>query len=269
MKKTIVLLCVLGLVSVANAQLFVGYDETSSSGNTQAWEVKPGGGSTPLWGGVIDVWGLGADPATMTLHISGGVDYWTYDIAGGGAPVEVGTFTDPAGSSLSMVGLTFGGGSLYGWRNGSVGSEGIYKIDPTGASVIAVAPDTTAYDFGGLGYNPADRLFYGSNDSTSAPSGRGIYSIDVFGSGDINFVAAYPAGETDIDGLAVGNGIVYLVEDETGDTIHPYDLGAGSYLASMTSPFESNEIFSGAAYIPEPATLTALAIGALALLRRR
>ena len=76
----------------------------------------------------------------------------------------------------------------------------------------------------------------------------------------------YPAGRTDIDGLAVGNGVAYLVEDEAGNTIHPYDLNAGAYLPSLLSPMQTSEIFSGAAYvIPEPSGLALAGLAFLSL----
>jgi hypothetical protein len=51
---------------------------------------------------------------------------------------------------------------------------------------------------------------------------------------------------TDIDGIAVGGGIAYLVTDEAG-TIPVYDLVAGSYGTPLTSPFTTADVFSAAA----------------------
>ena len=55
---------------------------------------------------------------------------------------------------------------------------------------------------------------------------------------------------TDIDGVAVGGGKIYLVADEPG-TIQVYNLITASYQSPIGSPFANGETFSaGAAYMP-------------------
>jgi hypothetical protein len=250
------------LASGAQAQLLVGNDDTAVGG-TNAWEVDvTAGTSTALWGdGNPEVWGMAYDGGTDTVYVNDGADIYG-GAPGAGNPALKGSVTF-GGAILTLTGLAWSGG-LYGTRN--IANEGVYQIDlNTFDATLVLDYDDASYDFGGFAYNPADGLFYGtSDDSTPA---RGLYSIDVFGGGAITFVADYPAGRTDIDGLAVGDGIAYLVEDEAGDTIHRYDLANGVYLSSLTSPMTSSEVFSGAAWIPEPASL--LLLGAIVLLRRR
>ena len=193
-----------------------------------------------------------------TIYANDGSRLWAAAL--GGAPVPLGTMTDANGANQAMVGLAWADGGLYSSKNNA--NEAIYNIDlNTLVATVAFDYEDGDYDFGGLAYNPADGLFYGTNDDAT-PNGTGLYSIDVFGGGGINLVAPYPDGETDIDGLAIGNGVAYLVEDEAGETIHPYDLNAGMYLPSILSPMQSNEVFAGAAWVPEP-TCGGLLWGAL------
>lgn len=260
MKKSVFALALLAGATAANAQLLVGHDDTS--GGPNAWEVDVTSGmSTVLWSGV-EVWGMAY--GNGLVYANDGSILRSGPL-GSGAPTNEVTITF-AGAAKSMTGLAFANGFVYGTPN--IANEAVYKIDPdTGVAEIALDYEDGDFDFGGLAYNPADGLFYGTNDDTSP--GSGLYSIDVFGSGAINLITAYPAGETDIDGLAIGNGIAYLVEDEAGDTIHRYDLGAGMYLSSLTSPMTSSEVFSGAAWVPAPGALALLGLGGLAAVRRR
>ncbi len=263
MKKILAVLAVSGLAASANAQLLVGHDDAAPNDN--AWNVNPNTGSSSLlWSGA-EVWGMAYDGGTNTVFANDGTTLRS-GLLGAGAPTNEVTTTDAAGALISFVGLAFANGDLYGTRN--VGDEAIYRINTTsGVATVVLDYAESDYDVGGLAFNPADGLFYGTNDDTTP--GSGLYSFDVFGSGAINLVTPYPAGETDIDGLAVGNGVAYLVEDEAGNTIHPYDLGSGTYLPSLLSPMTSSEIFSGAAWVPAPTSITLLGLGSLAATRRR
>jgi hypothetical protein len=168
-----------------------------------------------------------------------------------------------------MVSLAFDGSSLYATRN--IANEAVYAIDPvTGVASVVVDFVDADYDFGGLSYNPADGLLYATNDDTT-PNGSGLYSINPV-SGVISFVTAYPAGETDIDGAAVGDVVAYFVTDEPG-SIYRYDLATNTFLSPLTNPVPNSEIFSAGAWapglIPEPTSLAILGLGGFGLLRRR
>ncbi len=80
----------------------------------------------------------------------------------------------------------------------------------------------------------------GTNDTTGQ-----LVAISTLGA--ITNVIAYPAGMVDIDGLAVGNGIAYLVTDEAG-AFPVYDNAGGPFGAALTSPFTAADTFSGAAF---------------------
>ena len=260
-KRTILALGLLAAAGSANAQLLVGYDASGDN----AWNVDPASGSAALlWSG-FEVWGMAYDHTTNTVYANDGSTLGFGDL-GSGAPGNTVTITDDTGARLSMVSLAWADGALYGTRN--VGEEAIYRIDPdTGIATIVFDYDDDLYDFGGLAFNMDDGLFYGTNDDSD---GRGLYAIDAFGSGTISLVTPYPDGETDIDGLAIGEGVAYLVEDEAGDTIHPFDLNAGVYLTDITSPMTTSAVFSGAAYVvPAPAGLALLGLGGLVATRRR
>jgi hypothetical protein len=246
--KKIALLAAAGLAaSAANAQLIVAFDDTAA-GVTTAYEVRVSDGSnvaTPLFSD-IDVWGMASDNDNEILYISSGSELFSWD--GTGAPVSIGSVTI-GGSLASPVSLAYDEGTLYATRNiggdGGASPEGLYSINTvTGEATLVLDYASADYDFGGL--DADNGQFYGTNDDAT-PNGNGLYQIEL--NGTITLIAPYPAGRTDIDGLAVGGGKAYLIEDEAGDTIHVYDFVEG-YEASITSPFTTSEIFSAGAYAP-------------------
>ena len=263
MNRNVTALGVLALLaSAANAQLIVGFDDTS--GATTCYEIRVSDGSnvaTPLFNSV-DVWGLASDNANQMLYVSSGTQVYTW--TGAGEPALLGDITLD-GANLSVVGLAFFDGNLYATRN--ISNEGVYRIDPgTLEATLVTDYDDTLYDFGGFDYGNGG--FYGTNDDSDGP--RGLFSIDLGGA--IDLIAAYPTGETDIDGLAVGGGIAYMIEDEPGATIHRYDLINDTYLSALDAPWGSSEIFSAGAYatwVPAPSALALLGLGGLAATRRR
>ena len=86
---------------------------------------------------------------------------------------------------------------------------------------------------------------------------------------EINFIAEYPNGELDVDGLAIGDGIAYLVTDEPGEIYRLRHRSQGVYLESLTNPMQSVEVISGAAFAPAPGGLVLIGLGAMVGLRRR
>ena len=232
---------------LSHAQLLVA-NNGDTPGLPQAWNVDPdSGNASPLWGTAagIEVWGMAYDPNGQAIYATSGSQLF----AGGTSetPTPLGVVHDGAGNALTMPGLAWANGGLYGVRG--VDNEAIFVIDVDTlvATPVLDFPELE-YDFGGLAFNPNDGLFYGTSDSLAA-EGVGLYSLDVFGDGSITQVTAYPAGEFDIDGLAIGNNVAYLIEDDTGNTIYPFDLANGVYLTSLPNPFVAGEVFSAGAFI--------------------
>ena len=269
-RRALAIAATLAAAGSCHAQLIVGFDDTAS-GATTCWEIRVSDGSyaaTPLFSG-IDVWSLASDNVNNRLYVGSGTDLFVYD--GSGAPTLLGT-TNIGGSATSFVGYAFSNGRLYATRN--IANEGVYEINLTTfeASLVVDYADAD-YDFGGFDYDETTGAFYGSNDDTS-PHGAGLFEIDLAGS--ITKIANYPpftgsGASPDVDGLAAGAGIAYLVPDEPGE-IGRYDIINGVALSPIPNPFGSSEIFSAGAYapwIPAPGSLGLLGMTALVARRRR
>ena len=218
--------------------LFVGVDDvtvTQQLGDTAGNWVDAFVGA--------QVWGSAYDPDNNKIYFNDGVTLYEWPI--GGSINMLGTITDPAGASLSMVGLAFYGGTLYSVRN--VANEAVYTIDLTTlVATVYIDYVDADYDFGGLAADPNTGNLYATNDDAT-PNGAGLYLINLDGTATL--IDAYPAGQTDIDGLAVGdNGVAYLVIDEPG-SIYPYDLVGGAYLPEFANPWTTSEVFCGGAWI--------------------
>ena len=140
---------------------------------------------------------------------------------------------------------------------------GLYDIDPmTGvATLITATPSGT--DFGGLDSDGA-RL-YGLNDGTGL-QGRGLYAIDP-NANTYSLLTGYPAGDIDIDGLAIGNGRAYFVNDVGSQQIFVYNLNTNAFETPLANPFGTGGIFSAGAFIPTPGAVSLLAISGLVGMR--
>jgi len=252
--------------------LFIGVDDSA----VPSYLVDPDNMSsmTPVNLGV-QVWGAAGNDLNQVLYVSEGsvLSLWNY-----GTWTEIGTGTtirSPIdGAVLVMEGLAVMNGALYGSYVGNTAlhPEGIYLINPD----TAVATLVHAYPVGtgqtNSGFDAGNGLFYATND---ALTNRGLVSYDPNNAYAVTHEATYPAGETDIDGLAIGGGAAWLIEDDGAATgmLYRWDFAAQSY-TSVATPWVTNETFSGAAYInivPEPGTFAAMGVGLAGLLaiRRR
>lgn len=269
-KALISVACSLAIAPIAGAQLVVGVDNPDMP---VYWVDTNTGAATELFTpsdfGADGVWGMAADDDNGYLYYSGGVELYrvSYDTL---VPEYVGDFNTGTDASITIVGLGYNPqtGLLYGSRTS--GDEGVYEINPTnGHASLLYGLTGSSFDLGGLDYDVTTDAFYGLNDDIT-PFGRGLFEVDPFGQ-TVDHVVNYPAGQTDIDGLAVGDGRAYMVTDDPGQ-IYIYNLLTNEYEASIDSPWFSNELFSGATWapslIPSPATVALLALAGLFGLRR-
>jgi hypothetical protein len=257
------------LAGVANAQLITGWgeDPTIAPEPEPVYLVDVGTDTaTPLFDGV-QVWGLAADDAGRNLYVASEGDLYQvpYDTLVPELVAQIG-----GSPSVSMVGLAWNPntGTLFGTRASSiVAEEALYEIDPVSGAITLALDFDNGFDFGGLEYNPGTGLFYGLNDSGTFT--RGLYSLNP-GTGQVLLVKEHPAGETDLDGLAIGNGRAYMTQDESGE-IFVLNLTTLAYEDPLTSPYVEGGTFAGAAWsatIPEPGTAALLVLAGLALTRR-
>lgn len=186
---------------------------------------------------------------------------------------------------------------LYGTRGlgGSTGPEALVSINPlTGESAVILEyePTTTSlYTINAIDYDPLTKLIYLIDEDDTG--GRNIYSVNPSATTPaLNLVAALPAPITDVDGLAAGNGKLYLVSDGldiastagiegNGGNHYVFDIAASTFSILGPTPYpEYNNSSlgrinpsSGAAFapglIPEPSSLGFLAAAGLFMLRRR
>lgn len=229
--------------AVISAPLFAGIDNVTQF----AYLIDPDTGeSHPLFDGT-EVWGAAFDNDNdLVFFVKGASLYqWPLD----GEPELLGNIQSVVVEGfLAMVGLAYGDGTLYGIRNiSSEGDpEGLYSIDPATLDATLV----TTYDvlpglvdLGGLDFDHETGTLYGTNDT---PTTRGLVEVSL--DGEITVVAPYPEGQSDLDGLAIGNGRAYLIPDEPGQ-IYVFDFATMTYTTPIPNPWTSSEIFSGGAWV--------------------
>ena len=224
--------------------LFVGVDDSS----VPAYRIEPSNNNTIQAFVGAEVWGSAYDPVNNKVYFNSGSTLYEWPV--GGSIAALGTVTDPSGAAQAMVGLAFYNNVLYGIKN--IANEAIYAIDTT-TRVATVVIDYADGDFdlGGFAADPNTGTFYATNDDTT-PFGSGLFRMNPDGTGTL--IAPYPAGQTDIDGLAVSHdGKAYLVTDEPG-FIYVWDFVAGAYATPLNNPWTTSEVFSAGAWIWETVT---------------
>lgn len=255
------------LASAASAQLIVGNDQ-SGTANIYYVDVNTGA-ATSLYAASdssAKPWGMAYDPGSNTLYWNNGSNLYSspFDI-NGLTPTLLGGMTFN-GSSVNFVGLGFRNGMLVGTRN--ISTEAVYEIDPLLLTANQTFVYNSAFDFGGVDVDATDNSLYGLSDA----GGTGLYLIDDTNQ-TVTFKAPYPAGETDIDGLAVYNGLAYYVTDGPNTSqanFYVFDAASGSMVGTLPSPFTGSGTFAAAAYIvPAPGALGLIGLGAVAAIRRR
>lgn len=250
----------------ASAQLIVGNDQ---SGTATIWHIDvTTGAATALYSSSTSEakpWGMAYDHDTNTLYWNNGSTLFASAFSMGGLnPVNLGTMMFN-NSTVNFVGLGYRDGKLLGTRN--ISTEAVYEIDPASLNANLIYQYDSAFDFGGVDVDATNGSLYGLSDS----GGAGLYEIDTVGQ-TTTFRAPYPNGETDIDGLAVFNGLAYYVTDgplSSQPNFYVYDIASGSLLDTLPSPFTGSGTFAAAAFVPAPGALAFLALAGVMRSRRR
>lgn len=237
------------------------------------------------------VWGLASDPASCTLYIASartlpsgrGIGVLHRLVAGNPTAEQLPdltAFTTTGETALiTVVGLAFRptaeGGELIGYRSvtgtpeGDV-PEGFYRINPSTGFCTPLwrfpTADRAKWDFGGIDFDISTGVLWGANDNSAVGvAGRvpGLYRINL-GTGTFTLAAGYPSAAQyvntgidvrDIDGLAAGDGRVWLVPDEANTTHRPFNALTNSFAASadIPTPFFATNLqatFSAGAFAP-------------------
>jgi len=198
-----------------------------------------------------DPWGAAlipsATPGDAVVFFVSGSELWRWQ---SGAPVLCCDLTYLSANS-AMVGVAYNPSAEQLLMSKNISTEAIYSLLVPGGvcpatceMIQAIVYNPDENDFGGLAFNFNLGHLYGTNDDSS-PGPAGVYRI--MPDGTTTLVVAYPAGETDIDGLAYGDGKLYLVTDQPGD-IYVYDIAGAAFDPPLTNPWTTNEIFSAGAY---------------------
>jgi hypothetical protein len=235
--------------SSAQAQLVVGNDQTGAAVSMYHIDVATGT-ATPIYTGGNEAkpWGMAYDPATNTLYWNNGGNLYKSTFSMSITPTLIGPMTFNA-ASINFVALAWHNGQLKGTRN--IATEAVYVVDTTTGVCTQEYVHPSTYDFGGLDTDQTNGKLYGLTDTAPAPAVRGLYEIDPVGQTQ-TFIAGYPAGETDIDGLAVHNGLAYYITDGPNTTqvsFYVYDIATGTQVGTLPSPFTGSGTFCAAAYI--------------------
>jgi hypothetical protein len=174
-------------------------------------------------------------------------DLWSWPISGG-FPTPIGVISTTSGT-LRVDGLAIADGLLYGVHqfDSPEGLPGLYQIDwvTLQATLVITTPDG---GISGIDADPQTGIIYGVNDNSG-------HLVEIDFTTGITDVVAYPAGENDIDGLAIDDAHrAYLITDDpSSGEVFVFNLETGSYETSLASPWMNTETFSGGAFIYGPA----------------
>lgn len=253
------------IVGSAPAGLVVGNDQ---AGTATIYDIDVTTGvATPIFSGTgnnAKPWGMAYDPASNQLYWNNGGNLFSSAYGGlltPSAPLAM-TFNS---ATVNFVSLAWKDGKLLGTRN--IATEAVYEINITTGVCTQLYVYPSVFDFGGMDTDQTTNTLYALSDS----GGAGLYRIDLSVPTQ-EFLFGYPAGETDIDGLAVHAGRAYMVTDGPNtvqQNFYVYDIGSSSLIGTIPSPFTGSGTFSAATFVPAPGAAVMGVVSAVLAARRR
>ena len=255
---------VLGAGGMARGEKVYGVDSNLDSLYTLDLET----------GAVIVIGALHSDPARYTTPISLAVRPSDYAIF-------VVNNSPPSDEGLSTVNSSTGEATYVG--GGYLGSiafdaaDVLYGFSPNYELVTVDTSDGTTTNLGGprvaekspdgLDFNPADGYLYALVSGASGSDPFDLLKIDPNdGSLDATVSLGSILGTGAPGGLLFdSNGNLWVTNNDATDNLHRVDPTSGAVLETLTA----EEVPQGLGQIPEPASASLLALGGLALLRRR
>lgn len=269
----LIVLTIAGICTPASASNLYSLDSNGAPGTI--YTLNQSTGAETLVGPVGPAFTFPGDLASDTNL--GTFRIWAPDInsntllkinplTGTGTPV--GTFMTPAGAPVTMVSLAFDSstGTMYG--NTAVGfdattADQLFRIDPNTAQSVPIGTGIGFNQVYALGFNNAGKLYGVSNDTHQ------LLLIDTtLGTGGVVGPVA-PQSVFDI-ATRPEDGTSFAVNAFTNE-LYKIDLntGATTLVGPHTIPTH-NMVGLAFGPVPEPGTLTVLAIGAvIASVRRR
>ena len=259
----------LGNIGTTHAQLVSGWgapridDGNGDPDRVNAWITDVATGDFDGLTVIASAQALAADNSRGLIYSTTGSSISTFGLDDNGNLVQVGSSVgvqDTNGiraESDQVAAMGFARDVIYAFigrkatdarRNRGI-PAGLYTIVPsTGIATLIRSSEDFPF-FEGIGFNPADGLMYAIAGSTNAQS-IVTFDLDTF---TVTAVADVPTSayggpaQLRLDGVAVGDGKVYLTSRSDDVRIAVYDIASGTFGPSLLNPprFGENTSYPG------------------------
>ncbi len=247
------------ILFVATGNNPVNEDAADSDNRLFAIDIQTGEASEVL-GEEYGVEAMTADPANNRIYFAQEVELansngttdkasylWMLPLETG-KPVRLG-FVTHNGHKAEIEGLAMAGDKLLAFFEDFAfvpDLDGIYEIDLSNlTSTLIFNTEVLGYSEWSLAYDDVTEKLYG----VDASDPDSIFEIDYENQQVIYLGVNVPdAANIDPDGLAAGNGRLYIIDDDgIQDSIFVYDLVDKVFVESIANPFINSDSESGAA----------------------
>jgi hypothetical protein len=217
----------------ASAQVIAGALDPTGNGAARVWyyDLATGDRTELLQAQVA---ALAVDDVGGRLLFCGADNrLFQWNFGSSAAPVQICTIRTSTGGLPPVGGLAFANGNLYATGNSSVITVSTVNL-ATGVLTQTAAPLWVSGD--SLAADPTTGKLYSYVEVPISGHAPGLYELPPNNMGNPVLVAPQ-APAYDVDGIAVGNGRAYFIEDSSFD-FPIWDFASAAYLPTrLTSPF--------------------------------